>query len=57
MLFGRNEKPEPRGHFGVFPHNCRHTWATWHYAANRDIIGLMKLGDWKSDKMVLCYAT
>src|SRR6516162_9365248 len=20
------------------PHDCRHTWATWHYAANRDLI-------------------
>jgi integrase len=38
------------------PHDCRHTWATWHYAANRDIIGLMKLGGWKSEKMVLRYA-
>lgn len=19
------------------PHNCRHTWATWHHAANRDL--------------------
>ncbi|RTL52122.1 MAG: site-specific integrase [Bradyrhizobiaceae bacterium] len=38
------------------PHDCRHTWATWHYAANRDLIGLMKLGGWKSEKMVLRYA-
>jgi integrase len=38
------------------PHDCRHTWATWHYAANRDIIGLMKLGGWKSERMVLRYA-
>jgi integrase len=38
------------------PHDCRHTWATWHYAANRDIIALMKLGGWKSEKMVLRYA-
>jgi integrase len=22
------------------PHDCRHTWATWHYAANRDLIAL-----------------
>jgi integrase len=35
------------------PHDCRHTWATWHYAANRDLPGLMVLGGWKSEKMVL----
>jgi integrase len=38
------------------PHDCRHTWATWHYAANRDLISLMKLGGWKSERMVLRYA-
>jgi integrase len=38
------------------PHDCRHTWATWHYAANRDLTALMKLGGWKSEKMVLRYA-
>ena len=53
-------------HFGVLaaarvlmtfsPHDCRHTWATWHYAANRDLLSLMKLGGWKSEKMVLRYA-
>jgi integrase len=38
------------------PHDCRHTWATWHYAANRDIAALMRLGGWKSIAMVLRYA-
>jgi integrase len=38
------------------PHGCRHTWATWHYAANRDLVGLMHLGGWRSEKMVLRYA-
>lgn len=38
------------------PHDCRHTWATWHYMANRDIAGLMRLGGWKSEAMVLRYA-
>lgn len=38
------------------PHDCRHTWATWHYAANRDLLALMKLGGWKSEKMVMRYA-
>ena len=38
------------------PHDCRHTWATWHYAANRDLVALMDLGGWKSERMVLRYA-
>jgi integrase len=38
------------------PHDCRHTWATWHYAANRDITALMQLGGWKSPAMVMRYA-
>lgn len=38
------------------PHDCRHTWATWHYAANKDLLVLMALGGWKSEKMVLRYA-
>jgi integrase len=38
------------------PHDCRHTWATWHYAANRDITALMQLGGWKSPEMVIRYA-
>lgn len=38
------------------PHDCRHTWATWHYTENRDIGGLMKLGGWKSERMVMRYA-
>ena len=38
------------------PHDCRHTWATWHYAANRDLGALMRLGGWKSTAMVMRYA-
>lgn len=38
------------------PHDCRHTWATWHYAANRDLAALMALGGWKTVQMVLRYA-
>ena len=38
------------------PHDCRHTWATWHYMANRDLNLLMHLGGWKSLNMVLRYA-
>jgi len=38
------------------PHDCRHTWATWHFQENRDLGGLMKLGGWKSERMVMRYA-
>lgn len=38
------------------PHDCRHTWATWHYAANRDLGALRSLGGWKSVRMVMRYA-
>lgn len=38
------------------PHDCRHTWATWHYMANRDMRALMELGGWKSPEMVVRYA-
>lgn len=37
------------------PHDCRHTWATWHYAANRDIGALQKLGGWATISMVMRY--
>lgn len=37
------------------PHDCRHTWATWHYQKNRDLMALMKLGGWKSLAMVERY--
>lgn len=38
------------------PHDCRHTWATWHYMHNRDLNLLMHLGGWSSLSMVLRYA-
>lgn len=37
------------------PHDCRHTWATWHYRENRDVGALMALGGWKSPAMVFRY--
>lgn len=37
------------------PHDCRHTWATWHYRANRDLPALMEAGGWKSVEMVMRY--
>jgi len=38
------------------PHDCRHTFATWHYSRNRDPRGLMELCGWKSERMVWRYA-
>ena len=38
------------------PHCCRHTWATWHYQANRDFAALQRLGGWKTLSMVMRYA-
>lgn len=38
------------------PHDCRHTWATWHYMANRDLLALKTLGGWKTERMVFRYA-
>lgn len=38
------------------PHDCRHTWATWHYQENRDLNMLKELGGWSSLEMVLRYA-
>jgi integrase len=37
-------------------HDTRHTWATWHYQANRDLGALQKLGGWKTMEMVMLYA-
>lgn len=37
-------------------HDCRHTWATWHYAQNRDVLALQRLGGWKTLAMVTRYA-
>jgi integrase len=37
-------------------HDCRHTWASWHYAKNRDLLALQRLGGWKTLAMVTRYA-
>ncbi len=37
------------------PHDCRHTFATWHYAQNRHLTALMRLGGWKDIKSVIRY--
>lgn len=38
------------------PHDLRHTWATWHYQANRDLTALQRLGGWRTPTMVFRYA-
>ena len=38
------------------PHDCRHTWATWHYKENHNLGELMELGGWKTMSMVMRYA-
>ena len=40
----------------VTPHSLRHTWASWHYAMNRDLLLLRFEGDWSSVKLVERYA-
>jgi integrase len=37
------------------PHDCRHTFASWHYAANRNLAALMEIGGWNSERMLLRY--
>jgi integrase len=37
------------------PHDCRHTFATWHYTHNRDLTALMRLGGWRDVKSVIRY--
>jgi integrase len=34
----------------VTPHVCRHTWATWHYAVNKDPLSLKREGGWLSNE-------
>jgi integrase len=37
-------------------HDCRHTWASWHYAKHADLVMLQRQGGWKTLKLVLRYA-
>ena len=39
----------------VTPHTLRHTWATWHYAQNRDFGALLDLGGWSSADVANIY--
>jgi integrase len=38
------------------PHDCRHTFASWHYALNRDLLALKVEGGWSSVTLVERYA-
>lgn len=38
------------------PHHTRHTWATWHYALYRDLLGLAAAGGWSTVALVERYA-
>lgn len=37
-------------------HDCRHTWATWHFAKHHDLIAPQNLGGWRTLAMVTRYA-
>ena len=39
----------------VTPHTCRHTWATWHFAVQKDFVRLMVEGGWSKADMALRY--
>lgn len=39
----------------VTPHTLRHTWATWHYAQNKDLILLMERGGWRRSEIAMGY--
>ena len=38
------------------PHDCRHTWASWHYAIHKDLLALKIEGSWSSVALVERYA-
>jgi integrase len=38
------------------PHDLRHSFASWHYALNRDLLALKEAGGWSSVTLVERYA-
>lgn len=49
-------KALPDGCEALTPHSARHSWASWHYALNRDLLSLKAEGGWSSVEMVERYA-
>jgi integrase len=41
---------------GVTPHDLRHTWASWRYALDLDLLALKEEGGWSSTELVERYA-
>lgn len=41
---------------GLTPHDLRHTWASWHYALEKDLLVLKVAGGWSSVTLVERYA-
>lgn len=39
----------------VTPHTLRHTWATWFWAHNKDLVQLMAKGGWKTPSIAMDY--
>jgi len=41
---------------GFTVHDCRHTWASWHYCLHRNLLLLLYEGGWSSLDLVQRYA-
>lgn len=54
LMFRRHQERHPKLP-PVHCHLLRHTWATWNYAATRDLTFLMGTGGWRSVTMVMRY--
>lgn len=54
MAFNRAREAAGLGE-DVTPHALRHTWATWFYAAHKDLPALMANGGWVSVTMAMRY--
>lgn len=56
--WSRKDRPSQTTRFvaEVGPHDLRHTFASWHYALNRDLIALQYAGGWSDIKLVTRYA-
>lgn len=52
----RTSGPRKRFQPTYTPHDCRHTWATWHYCVHRDLLRLRDDGGWEKVAMVERYA-